>query len=132
VVLTLTNYYSSDKFSFNKFIIRLKSIDRDFKIDTDDIESQISSPLRFDTGRVDTINIGNIKFSGTKIRRAFGLNSTNFTIEVIDDNVVFSCVGFGHGVGMSQNGANAMAKEGSGYIEILKHYFSGVDIINDY
>ena len=126
------NYYSEESFNYSQFIETLKSLDRDFEIDTDDIETQITKPIRYDTGRVDTIMIGNKTFQGTKIRKAFGLKSTNFDIDVDKDEIVFSCIGFGHGVGMSQNGANAMAKAGSGYIEILKHYFSGVDIINDY
>ena len=56
------------------------------------------------------------------------LNSTNFSISYKGNNMVFLCKGYGHGVGMSQWGANAMAKNGAGYDEILKHYYTGVAI----
>lgn len=54
-----------------------------------------------------------------------GLRSAAFDWEFSGDNVIFTTYGYGHGVGMSQHGANAMAKEGSGYIEILEHYYPG-------
>jgi stage II sporulation protein D len=56
------------------------------------------------------------------------LNSANFTIEQTAESVTFHTVGFGHGVGMSQTGANAMAKQGANYIDILTHYFTGVTV----
>ena len=65
---------------------------------------------------------------GKEFRKIFGLNSANFTLEVLDDNIKIKCLGYGHGVGMSQWGANIMAKEGNGYEEILKHYYTGINI----
>jgi len=126
------NYYSTETFSLESFIVKLKNIDKNFTLDADNVKENIGEPKRYDTGRVDKIMIGNCEFSGTKLRKEFGLNSTNFTIELEGEAVVFSSIGFGHGVGMSQNGANSMAKNGYDYIDILKHYFSGVQIINDY
>lgn len=67
---------------------------------------------------------------GREIRELFNLNSTNFKItynpkaEIVD----IETTGYGHGVGMSQWGANGMAKKGSDYIEIIKHYYTGVEI----
>lgn len=80
------------------------------------------------SGRVDTIVIGGKSFSGRDIRSFFDLDSTNFTIDLTDSSVTFHTKGYGHGVGMSQTGANAMAKSGSNYVQILKHYYTGVKI----
>ena len=59
-----------------------------------------------------------------------GLRSTNFTIEVSNENVKFKVIGYGHGVGLSQTGADALAKQGKNYEEIIKHFYVGVDIID--
>ena len=68
--------------------------------------------------------------TGVEFRQMFGLNSANFTLKFDGNNVIIDCKGYGHGVGMSQWGANAMAKNGSGYREIIEHYFQGSDVIN--
>lgn len=108
----------------------------DFKKDMEDFSPGISFDgvalvgdiVRFDSGRVESIEIGNHSFTGREIRGIFSLNSANFTIDQSANNVTFHTVGFGHGVGMSQTGANAMAKQGADYIGILTHYFFGVTI----
>ena len=64
----------------------------------------------------------------TTVRKKLDLRSANFTIEQNDSNVIIGTKGFGHGVGMSQYGALAMAKLGKKYDEILKHYYTGVEI----
>lgn len=79
-------------------------------------------------GGVKTIRVGNETIKGTEFRELFNLNSTNFTLDFGKDAVKINCTGYGHGVGMSQWGANAMAKNGSTYDEILKHYYKGVEI----
>lgn len=80
------------------------------------------------SGRVKTIKFGNTEIAGTKVRSLVGLKSTNFSINSEGDNVIFSVKGYGHGVGMSQTGADSMAKAGSSYEEILKHFYTGVEI----
>ena len=55
-----------------------------------------------------------------------------FTIETNEDNIIFKVTGYGHGVGMSQTGADSMAKNGSTYDDIIKHYYTGVEIKNDF
>ena len=72
--------------------------------------------------------MGNETVTGSEFRFLIGLNSTNFTYSFNDNNMIFNCRGYGHGVGMSQWGANVMGKGGSSYSEILKHYYTGVDI----
>ncbi len=67
-------------------------------------------------------------FTGEEIRKAFNLRSPVFTVETTKSSVTFNVTGYGHGVGMSQYGADFMARQGSTYIEILKHYYTGVEI----
>lgn len=80
---------------------------------------------RDDAGRVETITIGGVTKTGAEARQLFSLRSTNFTVEVQDGNLVFHVTGSGHGVGMSQYGANVMAQQGAAYPEILAHYYPG-------
>lgn len=79
-------------------------------------------------GRIKSIKINNETFTGSKISSTFNLRSTSFKIEKQGENVQITTTGFGHGVGMSQYGAEGMAKEGYTYDEILKHYYQGVKI----
>ncbi|MCI7442600.1 MAG: SpoIID/LytB domain-containing protein, partial [Clostridium sp.] len=65
---------------------------------------------------------------GVEFRNLFNINSANFTLNIVENEVIINCTGYGHGVGMSQWGANIMAKEGKNYKDILKHYYSGVNI----
>ncbi|WP_037373105.1 stage II sporulation protein D [Anaerovorax odorimutans] len=83
---------------------------------------------RSEGGRVTDIQIGNVTLTGRNIRDTLGLTSANFNISYDSNNIVFTTTGYGHGVGMSQWGANGMAKSGYDYKEILTHYYSGVDI----
>ena len=80
------------------------------------------------SGRVDTMDIGGITMKGTQVRALFGLRSACFTVETAGDTVTFHVTGYGHGVGMSQYGANVLAKEGKTCEEILKWYYTGVKI----
>lgn len=81
-------------------------------------------------GGVKTIEIGGVLYRGTTLRTLLELRSTAFSVSVEDDMVIFRTRGFGHRVGMSQYGANAMAEQGSNYEEILAHYYPGVDIVH--
>lgn len=79
-----------------------------------------------ESGRVRTLKVGNKEISGVEIRKILGLRSTNFEFQIEKDNISFSVKGYGHGVGMSQTGADSMAKAGSNYEEIIKHFYVGV------
>ena len=79
-------------------------------------------------GRVNEIKIGDTIYTGREIREQLHLNSTSFAIKYVDEGVSFTTYGFGHGVGMSQYGAQGMAKAGKTYQEILSHYYQGVTI----
>jgi len=80
--------------------------------------------------RIDRINIGEHTYSGVDIRTLFGLRSSDFDIEITNDKISFTTRGFGHGVGMSQYGANGMANEGYNYRQILNHYYPNTRILN--
>lgn len=80
------------------------------------------------TGRVKEIRIGDKIFSGFSLREALGLRSTKLTYQMTGDKVSFTTTGYGHGVGMSQYGAQAMAQAGKTYVDILKHYYTGTEV----
>ena len=80
------------------------------------------------TNHVKSITINNKTYTGIEFRKLLNLRSTDFTIEKQDNNYIITTIGYGHGVGMSQYGANQMAKEGSSYKEILNHYYENTEI----
>lgn len=80
------------------------------------------------TGRVKEVNIDGTVLKASDISSKLGLRSTFFTFEQAGTNIVMTTKGYGHGVGMSQYGAQAMALKGSTYDQILKHYYQGVQI----
>jgi stage II sporulation protein D len=87
---------------------------------------------RYPSGRVKTVEVGEKWFSGREIRQRLSLRSTWFTAEIIGNEMVFSVWGYGHGVGMSQYGAQGMAQQGYGYSEILQYYYKGIELHQAY
>ncbi|MBE5812352.1 MAG: stage II sporulation protein D [Clostridiales bacterium] len=83
---------------------------------------------RTEGDRVKEIKINDKIFSGNEIRKIFRLRSSNFEIFCENDDVIFEVKGYGHGVGMSQWGAQVMALEGKTAEDIIKHYYTGVEI----
>jgi len=86
------------------------------------------APERNEAGYVDSIPVGGVNIPGTRFRELFGLRSANFTVSLEGDTVVFRTVGYGHGVGLSQYGAKVMAENGKTCEEILKWYYTGVEV----
>lgn len=80
------------------------------------------------SGRVTSLRVGGVKTTGAQLRLLFGLRSAAFTYEVENDAIVFKVSGYGHGVGMSQYGANIMAGSGLKFDKILENYYKGVQI----
>lgn len=78
--------------------------------------------------RVLKIRIGDETFSGREVREALHLASSDFSWQIRGDEMIFTTRGYGHGVGMSQWGANLMAKQGKGVLEIIQHYYQGVEV----
>lgn len=89
----------------------------------------IKIKARTDGGRVESIVIGNASYSGREIREALSLPSADFSVSASGNYATFTTSGYGHGVGMSQYGANGMARKGYKYDEILKHYYTGITIL---
>ena len=93
---------------------------------TEDTTIEILS--RNESGRILEVKLGENIYDGVTLRNILGLRSADFDLEVNNGNLVVTTRGYGHGVGMSQYGASGMAKEGYSYIQILKHYYTGVSI----
>ena len=91
-------------------------------------EEWFSDPVYTNGGGVATILIGGKTFSGTDLRKILGLRSTAFTVTTEGELITIRTRGYGHRVGMSQYGANAMASSGSTYAEILAHYYQGTEL----
>lgn len=110
----------------------LKKIQTKYEDCIIDFEQQDSIKILENTssGRVKTIKFGNKEIAGTEARTLFGLKSTNFAVAIDGDNIIFSVTGYGHGVGMSQTGADSLAKQGLKYEEIIKHFYTNVEIID--
>ena len=74
------------------------------------------------------IKIGKLELSGVEVRTLLSLRSANFKVTIEKDNIIFEVTGYGHGVGMSQTGADSLAKQGKSYEEIIHHFYSGVKV----
>ena len=94
------------------------------KLNTEVNEETEFIPLKkTESSRIDEMEINELHFTGTSLRNLLGLRSTDFEIQKVENGVIIKTTGYGHGVGMSQYGANGMAKAGSTYQEILAHYY---------
>lgn len=82
------------------------------------------------SGRVAKVRIGNKTFTGAELREKLELRSTDFSVDVKGDKMVFKTTGYGHGVGLCQYGANGLAKEGRDFRQILTYYYTGVALKN--
>lgn len=82
-----------------------------------------------DSGRVRTVTVGGQAVTGSVMRKGFSLRSTAFTIEYASEAFTFKVTGYGHGLGLSQYGANVLAKKGFTYKEILEHYYPGAKLV---
>lgn len=121
-------YKQTFAFSNDQFVKIFKSRYPRSNLNTKNLASQIRIKSYTKSGRVAELVVGNVTIKGTDFRYLYGLNSTDFKFKFEDDRVVIETTGYGHGVGMSQVGANYMAQLGYTYVEILKHYYKGVRI----
>lgn len=124
------HYRDSITFPRKSFITKLNAAFPRAELSAKKLEVQVEITARFASGRVKTVRLGKVEVTGRQFRKALDLPSANFTIEFVGEDVRVSTKGYGHGVGMSQYGANAMAKEGSDYRAILQHYYTGISIEN--
>ena len=122
-----TQYSSEVTLSQEELLNKLKTKYDDIQINFDDNED-VRILEYTDSNRVKTVKFGNHEISGVEARSLLGLKSTKFEIIKEGETIKFSVKGYGHGVGMSQTGADTMAKEGSNYEDIIKHFYIGVEI----
>lgn len=113
----------------NEFIAAMEKLDSEIKLSSKNIKNQIKIIDRSEGGRITSIEIGGKVVSGTAVRGALGLNSSNFSISYNGNTMLFTVTGNGHGIGLSQYGADGMGRNGSLYTDIIKHYYQGVEII---
>ncbi len=118
------------KMTIDEFVTKLEEKIPDIKIDKKNIEKEIEIIDKTEGGKIASIRIGNKTLLGREAREALGLKSSDFTIETKGKEMTFTVIGYGHGVGLSQYGADGMAKQGSDYKKIIKHYYQGVEIVN--
>lgn len=124
-----SQYQSKVSMTKQEFENKIKEQHSDFKIDFKE-EDCVKIQEYTEGNRVKTIKIGNLELSGVEVRNIFSLRSANFKVEIEGENIDFEVIGYGHGVGMSQTGADSLAKDGKNYEDIIKHYYTGVKIEN--
>lgn len=115
------NFVSEKEFTVKEFEERLG-------IDLGDGSDLGTITARTTGKKVATVKIGGKTFTGREIRQLLDLRSTDFTWMRKGDKIIVTTKGYGHGVGMSQYGANGMAREGKNYREIIQHYYQNIDI----
>ena len=120
-------FNTSVKYSYSSFT---KIINNYYpnSLSTSNVKNNIKIKSRTSAGGVKELQIGKTTITGVKFRGMFGINSTNFTFKFNNDTIEIVCKGYGHGVGMSQWGANALGKSGKDYKYILTHYYKGINI----
>ena len=121
-------YSSEVVLSKDELIVKMHENYSDFDIDFK--ENEPIKILEFnESSRVKKIKIGNKELSGVEARKVFGLRSSNFSVKMEGDNIKFSVIGYGHGVGLSQSGSDVLAKNGYDCDGIIKYYFKDIEII---
>ena len=122
-------YYTTVEVEKKEFQKKLKDAGAtDFP---EDLQAWLGEAQRSEGGAVLSMTLCGKEFRGGELRKLFDLRSQNFEVEWQEEKAVFHVLGYGHGVGMSQYGANAMAKEGKTYREILANYYAGTTITQD-
>ncbi len=124
---SVPNYYSVNTFTAEEFRTVFQKAHPDAQLSGSG-DSWIGAVARTDSGRVATVVIGGVTVTGKELRSLYSLRSSAFTVEAGGGSVTFRVTGYGHGVGMSQYGANELAKEGKTWQEILQWYYTGVTI----
>ena len=126
---TFSEYKSEAVFEQSDMVKKLKEFNPEFKLTTSDILSSVEVKKYSSGDRVMEMIIGNITIKGTDFRKIFQLKSANFKLSrQKDGRIAVTTFGYGHGVGMSQCGADYLAKQGYTYSDILKYYYKGVEI----
>lgn len=125
-------YSTNLNISYTVFIHKLEAAFSGLVLTRNNVEGAVKVLSKTNANGVKKIKVGNYIVDGTRFRTVLKLNSTDFTINYNNNSVEINCIGYGHDVGMSQWGANVMAQAGNKYCTILKHYYTGVDILKLY
>lgn len=125
---SVESIYDNESLNNFKVTFELSKIEFCKLLEIDCSNIEISNTLRSNTNRVNSITINNKNFKGTEVRSKLSLRSTDFDITLMNDKVVITTKGYGHGVGMSQYGANGMANAGMNYKDILKYFYKNTEI----
>lgn len=123
-------YLRTKSFANADFVGALNAAFPEAGLTETDLPAQFGDVTRYESGRVQRLRVGRVTVTGVQFRAALTLASANFSLSFQGDKVVVTTRGSGHGVGMSQVGANLLAAQGVGYREILQHYYTGVDIVS--
>lgn len=123
----IPNYYSRAEFTAESFRQKMLAVRPEVNL-SGKAETWLKNPVVDEAGSVESVTVGGVPMKGSAVRSALGLRSACFTWEVKGDEIVFFVTGYGHGVGLSQYGADQMAKDGADYREILTHYYTGVTV----
>lgn len=121
-------YKTNYNLSFGKFAKEVNSKYPKAHVKEGSIKSQVAVISKFSGGAVNEVRLGDIKLQGTEFRKFLNLNSNDFEFLFTNKSITIKCLGYGHNVGMSQWGANLMAKSGKKYNEIISHYYQGTSI----
>ena len=112
----------------SEFITKVNNEYSKANLKKDSLEEDVKIESHTEGGSIKKLKLGKEYISGIEFRKMFDLNSANFTIDILEGTVRINCKGYGHGLGMSQWGAKAMGDKENGYEQILKYYYSGVEI----
>ena len=126
---TVPNYYSTVTFTAAEAKEKLLAAHPELKL-SGTPDRWFGAAAENGSGRVETVSVGGTDIEGTELRRIFGLRSACFTVAADSESVTFRVTGYGHGVGMSQYGANQLAREGQTWQEILEWYYTGATVGN--
>ena len=123
------DFQSQASFSPEQFTQTMKASFPDLILEGDAAGWISGSPTLSDSGTVTAITIGGLELTGKQVREALNLRSACFSVEYKDGCFLFTVRGYGHGVGMSQYGADYMARQGALWEDILNHYYTGITIV---
>ena len=124
---SIPNYYSRVAFSVEELRERIRNALPETNL-SGEPQGWLSRAVTDESGNVETVDVGGLTVKGSRLRSILGLRSACFSWEIQGGEFIFFVTGYGHGVGMSQYGANRMAAQGADYRTILTHYYTGVVI----
>lgn len=119
-----------ETFSFTEeeFIQLLQQAYANLSLQPEVLSQQIQIVAKDQAGYIESLQIGNLLIDGESLRKILDLPSACFTVTQTKESIIFDVKGIGHGIGLSQHGANEMAREGATYKEILSYYYTGIKI----